>query len=40
MLMFATKKLSTGENGQKEDAASFRWRPRGVTWDVVPEQSW
>ena len=18
----------------------YRWRPRGVTWDVVPEQSW
>ena len=32
MLTFAAKKLSTGRNGQKEDAASF-YRPRTGSFD-------
>ena len=35
MLTFATKKLSTGANGQKEDAASF-FCPRSFDRAVMP----
>ena len=38
MLTFATKKLSTGANGQKEDAASF-FCPRSFDRAVMDRES-